>query len=166
MSDQESDDFGQRFASLEAASRNLSLDVQSLDETLKIVNALQVEQKAQRERQDQADLNLAIAKDAADQRDMRTRRISVGVALALAIVLPIVSILIYGALIHHVSNLLTTQKAGFYASCMTRNQATLDNIKRERLLAEAETNPKVRKIHLDSAASLGRGLPNCNAYLK
>lgn len=164
MSEARTSTFETRFASLEEASRSLSLEVISLSDALRIVAQIRQEQSAQRQRQDEADRALLEAKNAADVREARTRRVFGGVSLALAVLLPLVSILVYWALIQHVGDLLTAQKQGFAVSCQTRNQAVMDNARREQQLAEAETDARVKRIHEESAEALTKNIVDCSVY--
>lgn len=156
----------QRFASLEEASRGLSLDVQTLNDALRTVAQLTVEQAAQKRRQDDADQALIDAKTQADARENRNRRTFGGLALGLAVILPLASILVYAALISHVNDLLSAQQSGFFNSCSLRNQATRDNVSRENALADANTDPVIVRIHRSSAENLSRSIVNCSVYLR
>ncbi len=158
-------DFEGRFASLEQASKALSLDVQTMTAMLRVVGDLQKEQAEQRRRQDEADRALLESQAATEARETRTRRTFGGVALTLSVILPLVSIMVYWSLIQHVDNLLAAQKASFYTSCMTRNEATRANARREALLAEADKDAAVEKIHRDSVDALNAAIVDCSAYL-
>ncbi len=160
----ERDDFETRFASLEAASRSLSLDVRTLNETLQVVGALQKEQAETRRRQDEADRNLAIAKSEADARESRTRRTFGGVSLALAILLPVVSMVVYYSLIQHVDDLLAAQRANSFMSCTIRNEAAKANIQRELTLADLEDRAALKTVHRDSAQALRASLVDCSQF--
>lgn len=157
--------FEERFASLEESNRALAADVRTLTSTLRVVNDLQKEQAEQRTRQDEADRKLISAKTEADERDARTRKIVGGVSLALAIVLPLVSMLVYFSLIQHVNELLQSQQMSFFKSCSIRNQATRDNIARELALADADKDKDVKQIHTASAQALSKSIVDCNQYL-
>lgn len=158
--------FDERFASLEQASRSLSLDVQGLNKTLIIVAELQKEQQVQRRRQDEADALIIATKTEHDEREHRLRRTFGGVSLALTVLLPLASIIVYWVLIDHVSDLLDNQKKGFFNSCTVRNQATRDNITRETALSAADPNPATRKIHNESAEALRKSIVDCSVYRK
>lgn len=158
-------DFENRFASLEQASKALSVDVQTMTAMLRVVGDLQKEQAEQRRRQDEADRALLEAKAATDAREARTRRTFGGVALTLSVILPLVSIMVYWSLIQHVDDLLAAQKASFYNSCQTRNEATRANAKREALLAEADKDKAVEQIHRDSVVALNKAIVDCSVYL-
>jgi hypothetical protein len=154
------------FDSLKEASDNLALNVEALNHTLQAVNALQIEQARQKEVQEQAEKDLETARIESEQRDARTRRTFTFVGLALAILLPLVSIIVYAALLKNVNDLLDDQKSGFYNTCLTRNQATVENIRREQQLAKFEDNAQLKAIHLQSAEELAKGKIDCSDYLK
>lgn len=163
--DDQNDAFEQKFADLGQASRTLSTDVAALNDTLRVVTALQQEQALARARQIKADeLILKTAKDAKD-RDARTRRALAGLGVVAAIVLGAVAILVYVATLNHVNDLLAQNQANTYASCKLRNQATTANADREFALSEVkDQSAAVRKIHLDSAEILRDSLNNCEKY--
>lgn len=154
------------FAILTETSRELVEHVQALTETLKVVNGLQQDMMHQRERQDSIDKEIALNRAASEDRDTRTRRTLTFAGVCMGILLPLVSILIYAALINHVNDLLDGQKKGFYTTCLTRNQATQDNITREKALADADKDAQVEAIHNESAQDLAKSIVDCTKYLK
>jgi hypothetical protein len=142
--------FEERFTSLERSNLALAVDVRALTETLQIVNELQIEQRAAARRAADTDLRLA-----------RTRR-SINVAtIAMAILLPLISIIVYLVLIAHVNNLLNENDADRQAACNTRNQGTMADIARERRLAAFETNKELKKVHTDSADEISKSVIDC-----
>lgn len=163
-SEASANDIEERFASLDEASRSLSIDVAALNDTLRTVAALQVEQRAQRDRQAETDRKVAQTQHESSERDRRTRRALFSVGLGLAILLPLVSALVYASLLVHVNDLLAQQNAARFENCKTRNMATLENAKREEILGRLEDNLQLKQIHLNSATDLRKGLVDCNRY--
>jgi hypothetical protein len=153
-----------RFATLEEASRNLSLDVQALTETLKVVSQLQVEQREQRRKQTELDEAIVQARRDAQERNARTRKTFLLGIGALAVILPLVSVLVYWSLLANVNQLLREQRATSYASCQTRNQSTADQAAREQALADAEKDQTLRVVHSRSAEQLRSGTVNCSKF--
>lgn len=158
--------FEERFASLEDASRALSADVSALNLTLQVVAQLQIEQREQAARQAKTEEAIKAAKVESEMRDTRTRKVVNTVALTLAVLLPLVSILVYWSLIQHVNQLLQAQQTGLYSSCTVRNEATMANVLREKELAKTEPLPAIAKIHQDSAVALSKSVVDCTRYLK
>lgn len=154
------------FIKLGASNEALTARVADLTDTLKIVHAMQVRQTEMKEKQELVEAEVIAHKHESEERDRRTRRIFTFAGVALAVILPLVSILVYAALLNHVNDLLDQQKDGFYKTCLTRNQATNDNIRRESLLAKYETNPDIKAIHTDSAQQLTKSIIDCRIYLK
>lgn len=154
--------FEERFSSLERSNVALAADVRALTETLQIVNELQIEQRAQARRAIETEERLDANKTDTDLRLARTRR-SINVAtVAMAILLPLVSIIVYLVLIDHVNDLLSENDTDRRAACDTRNQGTQADIARERRLAEFETNPELKKVHSDSADQIAKSLIDCD----
>ncbi len=158
--------FEDRFASLEEASRLLSRDVSALNTTLMVVADLQRAQAEQEERQRKTEQAIDSAKTASAARDARTRRSLATLALGLAILLPVASILMYLALIGRVNQMLIDQRKGFFTSCQTRNIASRQNAEREVILARLEKDPQIARVHTDSAAALRMSLIDCSQYLR
>lgn len=160
--------FDERFASLEDSNRALAANVLALTQSLRVLSDIQTQIRDQKQRQDEADKALVLAKDEADARDARTRQVTKVGGFSLAIVLSLVAILVYGALINHVSDLLADQRAQFYKSCLTRNAATMSNVVRELALAAADKDKDVKAIHERSARELSspQSQPDCNRYRK
>jgi hypothetical protein len=156
--------FEERFASLEEASRALSADVSALNLTLQVVAQLQTEQREQATRQAKTEESVKTAKVESELRDARTRQVVNMVALTLAVLLPLVSILVYWSLLNHVNSLIAQQQADRFASCTVRNAATLENVRRETELGKIEPNDTVRAIHVQSAQILQKGVIDCNRY--
>jgi hypothetical protein len=159
-------EFESRFKSLEDASRALSSDVSALNETLIVVGELGRRQREQAEKIAAAEDQVISAKRIADARDARTRRVVNMVAVTLGVLLPVVSILVYLALIQHVNELLTEQYRTSYTSCTLRNQVNLDNAEREGKLASIEKDPEVARIHSSSAEQLRASLVDCSRFKK
>lgn len=157
----ESASFEQRFASLDAASRTLSGDVAALNDTLQVVTALQKEQAEQKLRQAAVENQVTETIKRTKARDRRNRNAIFGVAIGLAVLLPIVSILVYASLITHVNLLLTQQDVQRYQNCLGRNAATMENSDRERKLGDIETNAALKEIHLDSSRTLKATVRAC-----
>jgi hypothetical protein len=153
-----------RFATLEDASRNLSLDVQALTETLKVVSQLQVEQREQRRKQNQLDADIIQARRDSVERNNRTRKTFLWGIGALAVILPLVSVLVYWALLSNVNQLLKEQRVNSFNSCSTRNQSTLDQAARERALADAEKDADLRAVHSRSAEQLRAATVDCSRF--
>lgn len=160
----ERDDLESRFASLEDATRSLSGDVTALNSTLQIVAELQRKQREQALAQEQIAHDIETAKAASAARDARTRTATKMVGVSLGILIPVVSALVYLSLLLHVNDLLSQQSADRYAGCVTRNQATMENQRREQALGELEKNPDAKVLHLNSAKELGRALVDCEKY--
>jgi hypothetical protein len=158
--------FETRFASLEDASRNLSADVQALNSTLLVVADLQSKQREQALRMEKTESDAREAKLAAEDQDRRVKNVGRAIALALAIILPLASILMYWGLTQHVNDLIADQQALRYEQCLQRNLATQANIDRELALAEMDKDSDVSKIHSDSAVSLRKGLVTCKHVLR
>jgi hypothetical protein len=154
------------FDALKEASDTLNLNVEALNHTLQAVNALQVEQARQKKVQEKAEQDLEAARIESEQRDARTRRTFTFVGLSLAVLLPLVSLLVYAALLNHVNDLLDQQQASRYSNCIARNQATTENIRRELELAKIGDDPKVMAIHRQSAEELAKGQVDCSTYKK
>lgn len=160
----EREDLESRFASLEDASRNLSGDVTALNQTLLVVADLQRKQREQALRQEQTERELASAKKISEDRDARTRTATKLISVSLGILIPVVSVLVYLSLLLHVNDLLSQQTSDRYASCLTRNQATMENQRREKALGQLEDHPELKALHLNSAAELGRAIVDCEKY--
>lgn len=154
----------ERLASLEDASRLLSTEVTSLNSTLIIVADLQKQQRAQAERQTKTEAAIVATRQAAVERDRRTRNAVRAIVIGLSLILPIVAILVYASLVQHVNELLSNQKQDRYNSCLVRNSATAENVRRESVLAELEPNKDIKLVHQQSALILQKGLVNCSPY--
>jgi cell division protein ZapA (FtsZ GTPase activity inhibitor) len=164
VSTHDEEDLDARFAGLEAASRGLSADVTALNSTLLVVADLQRKQREQAARQQKTEQEIAAARQMNAERDARTRTATRAFATALAILIPLISILVYWSLIVHVNELLSTQSADRFTGCQVRNDATRENATRENALGQLESDPKLKALHLDSAAQLNRSLVNCDKY--
>lgn len=153
--------FEERFTTLEASNVSLAADIRALTTTLKVVNELQVEQRAQARRVEDTEKVVSSNKSETDERLARTRR-SVNVAtLAMAILLPVVSIIVYLVLIDHVNDLLDENSSDRRAACENRNAGTQADVDRERLLAQIEDDPMAKKIHSDSATEIAKSKIDC-----
>lgn len=162
----EADRFETRFAGLEAASRLLSADVQALTSSLMVVAELQRQQREQAIKQAEIEATVALQKEQVDEREVRTRKAFKNLGLALAIILPLISIGVYLSLLNHVNNMIDNNNKQAYASCSARNASQLQNAARERSLASYETNVHIKDIHLKSAYSQEHTLSNCSRWLK
>lgn len=153
-----------RFATLETACLNLSTNVTALTDTLIIVADLQRQQREQAQRQEKTERELAAAQAISAARYLRTRTVTRWVALAMSVLIPVVSIIVYGSLLVYVKDLLHSQNKDRYANCLTRNKATTESIRREELLGRVDKDPEVRKVHLDSAEELAKSQLDCSQY--
>lgn len=154
-----------RFESLEDASRNLSADVNALNTTLEVVADLQRRQQAQEQQNAETQAAVAHATRVANEREARTRFTMRVLAIGTGVLLILVATLVYLTLLQHVGRLLKEQNKTAYASCTQRNAGVMANADREDALAAAETNPALRKIHLDSARSQRASTIDCQKYL-
>lgn len=150
-----------RFASLEASSDSLAGDVKALTQVLTVVADLQSEQQAQARRNEETRKFIEKQQHENERRIERARSSSKLIGLAFAVLLPIVSILVYATLLQHVNNLLDEQAKNRLVSCGIRNEATLSNIRREQTLADLEKDPAVKHAHENSVEELKRSLVNC-----
>lgn len=157
--------FEQRFASLEESNRLLAADVRTLTATLQVVNDLQLEQAKQRRITDETAAKVAVVEIDTQERIKRTRRASLSIAFGLAILLPLVSTLVYLSLLQHVNDLLQAQKRSSYQSCLIRNQATEENASREEALARLDPAKVTRDLHAESARKLRGSMIDCNRYM-
>lgn len=152
----------ERFASLEESNKALASDVRALTTTLQVVNELQIEQRSQSRRQTEMDAQLALTKQETEARLARTRRSVTVATLAMAVLLPVVSIIVYTVLIAHVNDLLDRNSADRRTACDQRNEGTMANVRRERLLASIETDEQARRIHTQSADEIESSLIDCD----
>lgn len=158
--------FEERFATLEASNNSLANDIRALTATLQIVNELQIEQKAQARRQLEAETMAAVDKKATEVRlDGQRRAINVA-AIAVAILLPLVSLVVYLFLLNHVNDLLDRNSSDRQAACEARNAGTQADVRREQLLADISDDPAERKIHQDSSDEIAESLIDCASLYK
>lgn len=151
----------ERFASLEESTRSLSADVRSLVVALQAIKEIEARQREIATRTAATEAKLSKAEIAAKAREKRTRKAVSTIGLAMAVLLPAVSILVYWSLITHVNNLLDQGRQDRLASCQTRNGGTQSNLDRERILANIVKDPAERKVHADSAEQLSHSLVDC-----
>lgn len=159
----ESSSMEERFASLEQSNVALASDVRALTATLQIVNELQVEQRAQARRQMELDEAVAQTRHETDLRLRRTRRAVNVATLSVALLLPLVSIIVYLVLLDHVNDLLDRNSADRVAACQARNEGTMANVKRERLLASIANEEREARIHSQSADEIEKSLIDCGS---
>lgn len=150
-----------RFASLEASNDLLTGHVKALTDAISIVNELQSEQQAMARRNEETRKMIEKRQAETEARIERNRVSSRLVGFAFAILLPVVSILVYATLLQHVNNLLEQQAKNRLTSCGIRNEGTLSNIRREQTLADLEQDPAVKHAHENSVAELKKSLVNC-----
>lgn len=155
------DDFDARFSSLEASNRLLAQDVRALTATIQIVSDLQIEQRKINERNAETERKVATVAKETDEKIAHNRQRATRTAVILAILLPIVSIVVYALLIDHVNELLNQQAHDRKAACLTRNAGTLADARREESLAAIEVNPTAKAIHEKSAAEIRGNVINC-----
>lgn len=153
--------FEERFTTLESSNNRLAADVRALTATLQIVNELQIEQRAAARRADETNQRIDAGKTDTDYRIMRTKRSIQVATFAMAILLPLVSIVVYLVLIDHVNDLLRENDADRRAACETRNRGVMADYERERQLAATERDPDLKKVHADSAAKIHSSIINC-----
>jgi hypothetical protein len=151
----------ERFASLEESTRSLSADVRSLVVALQAIKEIEARQREIATRTAATETKLSKAEVAAKEREKRTRKAVGMTGLAMAVLLPAVSILVYWSLISHVNDLLDQGRKDRLASCQTRNGGTQSNLDREQILARLEKDPAARKAHADSAEQLSHSLVDC-----
>jgi hypothetical protein len=161
MSEDTSD---QRFAGLENASRNLSADVTALNNTLQVVAELQRQQRDQAAKQAATDTEISKQKKASLERDRRQRNALRSTATAAILLLAAASFLVYFTMLNHVNGLLEQQKQDRYSGCLTRNEGTEENIRRELVLSRIDDTAAKRELHAQSAKMLGTALVDCNKY--
>lgn len=158
--------FNQRFLSLEQSNRSLAADVRALTSTLTVVNELQERQRQTMKKQAEIDRSITQNERHAKEREKRSLRVVLGVGLALAVLLPLVSLIVYAGLLRHVNELLDQQQAVAYQSCIARNEGASNSADREATLARLEADPQVKALHANSAAALRKSLLDCNAVKK
>ncbi len=147
---------------LDEGSRMLRDDVKGLTDTLHLLQDVQDKQRLAELENIKTRAKVTEIQRETQERGNRLRR-SIGmVGLALAILLPLVSTLVYISLIEHVDNLLSQQRTDRIAACQARNAGTQGNIAREEQLAILDENPAVQKAHRDSVIALRGSLLNCN----
>lgn len=151
---------------LRSAGASLSADISGLKQTLLVVKDLQVQQSTQAERQRATDMRLERDRIDSMARESRLRRTLSILTLVLGVTLPLVSILVYAALISHVDALLDEQKASAYTSCTVRNRSAIDNADREKRLAALEPTAQLRAVHAQSSQELRQNLNDCSKYKK
>ncbi len=153
----------EQFRILDEGNRMLAGDVRGLTESLALLQQLQENQRETDRRAREAQANVNRVERESTERNARVRRSFTLATGAMAILLPLVSILVYASLIQHVDNLLSQQRRDRIASCQARNAGTLGNIAREEILAELDENPAVQKAHRDSVVALRASLIDCDA---
>lgn len=152
-----------RFSTLEGSNLSLAAEVQGLTKVLNVISDLQVEQRRIRETAEQAEREVKRVEREATARDHRARQVTSRWTLAAAVILPLVSIIIYVALLDHVNRLLNETDESRIRVCETVNSGTSANIQREQILASAETHSALRQAHERSVAALRRSIVNCAA---
>lgn len=155
-----------RFKDLEDSNARLAADVRALTSMLQVVNDLQIEQRAAQRRADATEKKVQAVESAANERIARTRQAVNIAAATLAVLLPVVSIIVYISLINHVNDLIDVQNRNAYTNCNIRNRGTMENADREGALAKLEDNPALKKIHTDSSVKLRGSLTDCSKYKK
>lgn len=151
----------ERFASLEASNESLIGHVQALTKALEVVADLQTQQQALAARNEETRNFLEKRQAEAELRIDRARRSASLIGFGFAILLPLVSILVYATLIQHVNELLAQQAKSRLISCSIRNEGTMSNIRREQTLADLEKDPAVKHAHENSVIELRRSLVDC-----
>lgn len=154
----------QRFAGLENASRVLSADVTALTNTLQVVADLQRQQRDHAAKQAATETEVRKQKDLSLERDRRQRNALRATATMAIIMLAAASFLVYFTMLRHVNGLLDQQKQDRYTGCLTRNEGTKENIRREEVLARIDDTAAKRELHSQSAQMLGKALIDCNKY--
>jgi fatty acid desaturase len=157
----DAEDLESRFTSLEDASRNLSADVRGLNATLLVVADLQTKQREQAARMEKAEAEARSAKQLATDQDRRNLMIWRWGALILAVVLSVISLLLYFLLTQHVNDLIDAQAQDRYQQCQLRNAGTVASYTREEALAKLESDPDIARLHSDSAKVLRRAVLQC-----
>lgn len=155
-----------KFAALEEASRSLSADVQTLNSHLEVVNKLQTEQREISRRNEETQRHLNKVETEAVERSKRTQRVLRWVGWGMAVLIPLVSILVYWSTIAHVNDLLSQSRAERLRGCEIRNEATRAHQRREDALAAAESDPLKKRIHEESARELTRLTVDCAAVVR
>ena len=162
---------------LNASNKQLSIDVRALTDAVMLVQKLDAEQQEMKLKAAEAEKRIAEVDLVTQDKINRTRRAGIVAAAFAAVVIPVVSILVYLALINHVNQLLDEQREqaaalqetanrNSFTSCTTRNMAAVENAQREEELAKIETDPRVVRIHAESAAKLRTTLNDCSKYQK
>lgn len=156
----------ERFASLEAATRSLSGDVQALTSIMGVVSELQVKQQEQQKRVAETEAKVEAARKDTYERMTRVNRVIAYMAVAFAVLVPTVTVLVYASLISHVNDMIAENNKTAYASCIMRNKATELNADREDALAAVENDPETAIIHTRSAEQLRRSFSDCSLWLE
>ncbi len=159
--------FESRFATLEESNRMLAADVRALTAALQVINQLQREQREAAERARRTDARVGEVEKEARLRAARTQRVVGFGTLTLAVLLPLVSLIVYASLIGHVNDLLNQQAEDRLAACKQRNIGTQVNVDRERELGLLEpAGSQRRAIHLESSKKLAATAINCDALYR
>ena len=158
--------YDQQLRELDDSNRMLAADVKALADTISTVNALQIEQRRQQRENEETARRVTQVEKEADARIRRTRQTINLTTGALAVLLPLVSILVYLSLLNQVQGLLDQQARDRVTSCKQRNIGTQANIDRERKLASYTTDPRTAAAHTESANQLEKSIIDCDQYLK
>jgi hypothetical protein len=146
----------------------LTGSVQDLATAIEVVTNLRREQQEATEQSKAAAKKTEVASARVDERadevDEKagrigkvTRLVVVGVLLAVFVA----STLAFVATNRLTVDLLNERRQESYRTCLTRNQTTMSNVRRELALAAAETDRRLSDIHRRSAVELRLGIVDC-----
>ncbi len=156
-----------RFRTLEAAVMELTVNVHSLVEALRVVGALTAAQQEQAVRQAVTEDEAENAQALALARYKRINMVQRLTAIAVAVAVPAVSLLAYWSLAVQVDQQFAKQQDDLTASCQLRNEANVFIPRRRELALAAayeSTNPTVAAIHRESADALAKVAVDCSIY--
>ncbi len=146
----------------EASTTALRQSIDGLKVPLDTLADIQQEQREIKQAAAKADAKaerLALETTERTKRSRRAAKIA-GVGALLALLL--VSALSLVAVLRYVNELQAEQDASRFPACVKRNAQVQVEIVREQQLAAAETAPRLRKIHQESASATQALLIDCN----
>lgn len=148
----------------ERASSDLRASVEALGVPLGTLADIQAEQRDIRARADQAANQAEAAHRVSTARAVRARRSLLLVGVGAVALLLLVTSLTFAGLIAYVRSLMDADLAARYQACVTRNEAVVVQVRRERILADLDRAGFAARAqaHTNSADALQRLLVNCD----